>query len=345
MAEAQLDFGEMEVEQDGMFKAVKVLLMTFPFSNAGFAVALPAENGECLFEGMKMIFKQIGGVPLRIRIDNMSTAVVKAKTKFEDERLTDAFIQFANHYRFEVQVCNPRSGHEKGNVENKVGYVRYNFFGTAPQLSSYKALNELLHMQLMEDLERPHYEKGTTMLDLWYSEKAFLYPLPDADYPVFKEILLKANKYNEVIIDKTKIHVLGAKNHVHLTVILTWEKYQIVGVDDDVLTEGFRPYMFKGKPIPWQDIISQWRKKLNVMTYSRYFKYLPEVVAIYLKVNDRTLQWERLKLMSQLLQTHDMTYISSHFYELIGADSDTSQYDINWQIYDQLVTPTTEVLV
>ncbi len=74
-AEAQLDFGTMEVCHDGAFKDVKVLVMTFPFSNAGFAVVLPAENQECLLEGMKELFSQSGGVPRKIRIDNMSTAV------------------------------------------------------------------------------------------------------------------------------------------------------------------------------------------------------------------------------------------------------------------------------
>lgn len=40
-AEAQLDFGTMEVEHEGSFKDVKALVLSTPYSNAGFAVALP----------------------------------------------------------------------------------------------------------------------------------------------------------------------------------------------------------------------------------------------------------------------------------------------------------------
>ena len=100
----------MEVEHEGSFKDVKALVMSFPYSNTGFAVALPAENQECLFEGMAQLFKQAGGVLKVIRIDNMSTAVTQTKTRHKPAVLTDAYLQFAAHYRFTTQVCNPRSG-------------------------------------------------------------------------------------------------------------------------------------------------------------------------------------------------------------------------------------------
>lgn len=187
-AEAQLDFGTMEVAHEGAFKDIKALVMTFPYSNAGFAVALPAENQECLLEGMKELFRQVGGVPQKIRIDNMSTAVLKRKTKTEPAVLTDGFLQFATHYRFETQVCNPRSGNEKGSVENKVGYVRYHFFPATPIMKDFADFNQVLASQLAQDLDRPHYDKQTTIKALWLEEKPDLLALPDVDYPVFKEI-------------------------------------------------------------------------------------------------------------------------------------------------------------
>ena len=36
------------------------------------------------------------------------------------------------HYRFQADFCNPASGNEKGNVENKVGYSRRNAFVPVP---------------------------------------------------------------------------------------------------------------------------------------------------------------------------------------------------------------------
>ena len=53
----------LESIAETLFTDVKVLVLTVPYSNAGFAVALPSENQECLLEGMKMIFTQMGGIP------------------------------------------------------------------------------------------------------------------------------------------------------------------------------------------------------------------------------------------------------------------------------------------
>ncbi|HCC3219372.1 TPA: transposase, partial [Legionella pneumophila] len=100
--------------------------------------------------------------------------------------MTDAFIQFQNHYGFEVQVSNPRSGHKKGNVENKVGYVRYNFFPTSPVI--YEELTETLRVKFEKDRQRLHYEKEVMIEDLWNEEMKHLLALPVEDYLIFKEI-------------------------------------------------------------------------------------------------------------------------------------------------------------
>ena len=158
--EAQVDFGVMETVKDGAFVDVHTLVMSFPYSNSAFAVPLPGENQECFLHGLKILFEQCGGVPKQVRIDNLTPAVKKIRSKFGDAELTDAFIQFQNHYGFDAQVCNPRSGHEKGSVENKVGYVRYNFFSTSPVIESYEALTDVLSQQLVQDRTRLHYEKN-----------------------------------------------------------------------------------------------------------------------------------------------------------------------------------------
>lgn len=335
-AEAQLDFGTMEVEHEGAFKDVKTLVMTFPYSNAGFAVVLPAENQECLFEGMTQLFHQIGGVPKVIRIDNMSTAVTQTKSRYKPAILTDAYLQFATHYRFDTQVCNPRSGNEKGNVENKVGYIRYNFFPTSPSMKDYPSLNEQLKQQLQEDRNRLHYEKNRFIEDLWKEEQGQLLTLPETPYPVFKEIECKANKYNEIKLDKTLIHVPMARNHSKIYGVLTAETYSFYSGSGILIAEGERPYMLKNRPIDWGVILHDWRKKLQSMKYSRYWKYLPERIKFYLDHQDWKTQEERLNFLLSLLVIQDMKQINERFYELIGAESHSENYEVDWNSYDRL---------
>ena len=343
-AEAQLDFGTMEVCHDGVFKDVKVLVMSFPFSNAGFAVTLPAENQECLLEGMKELFRQAGGVPRKIRIDNMSTAVIQTKSKLEPAVLTDGFLQFATHYGFETQVCNPRSGNEKGSVENKVGYVRYNFFSATPIMTDFASFNDSLASRLAQDRERVHYEKYVVINELWLEEKTDLLAIPETDYPVFKEIEVKANKYNEIKLDNERIHVPRARNHSVIYALLRFDSYQLISTDGEIITEGLRPYMMKSRAIDWQAVLLDWRRKPRAMHYSRYWKYLPERIKLYLSHTDWKEQDKRLNQLLGLLITNDMLGIDLNFYELIGALEDPDDaYAIDWGSYDNFLTAGLEV--
>lgn len=336
-ADAQLDFGTMEVEHKGEFKDVKALVMTFPYSNAGFAVALPSENQECLLIGMKQLFVQAGGVPKNIRIDNMSTAVKKTKSKFEKAQLTDGFQQFANHYGFNTQVCNPRSGNEKGSVENKVGYVRYNFFPTAPRMLDYRSLNKDLYTQLIKDRNRQHYEKNSLIEELWTDEAQALWALPETDYPVRRELIVTTNKYNEILLDNTKIHIPRARNHSLLTAYLTWDKYKIVSGNGEIIGEGDRPYMGNSRRIPWEIIMRDWRRKLSTIHYSRYWKYLPGRIQHYLNTDDLHMLYDRVSEISSLLAHNDMATINERFFELIGKQAeDSDPYQVSWSAYDKL---------
>lgn len=341
-SEAQVDFGVMEVVKDGEYMDVHALVMSYPFSNAGFAVPLPSENQECLLEGLKTLFTQSKGVPRKVRIDNLTPAVKKVRSKFEEAQLTDVFVQFQNHFGFDVQVCNPRSGHEKGSVENKVGYIRYNFFPTAPVMNSFEELTETLRRQLERDRDRLHYEKEVLIEDLWKEEQKHLLELPPENYPIFKEVEATINKYNEAKLDNTMIHIPKASNYPSVYLVLNWDKFKAISQDGEILLEDFRPYMNKKRAIPWHSIFKDWIRKPRVVPYSRYQKYLPGRVNDYLMVEDLIVRKERLTELVNLLVTHDMKRINEEFYDLITGKNE-NPFGIDWTLYDSLApTPDKE---
>ena len=152
--EAQLDIGEfIYYDVHGQEHNAYSLVMSFPYSNKAYIQAFPSQNQECLLVGMKRIFEYIGGVPTRIRFDNMSTAVAQVLEGAE-RKLTDGFTRFMLHYRFEADFCNPASGNEKGNVENKVGYSRRNAFVPVPTITSFDEFNESLWAWCENDAQR-----------------------------------------------------------------------------------------------------------------------------------------------------------------------------------------------
>ena len=88
---------------------------------------------------MKRIFEYIGGIPIRLRFDNMTTAVAQVLT--DGERvLTEGFTRFMLHCIFRADFCNPASGNEEGNVEKKVGYSRRNASASVPSLPRLRNL-------------------------------------------------------------------------------------------------------------------------------------------------------------------------------------------------------------
>jgi transposase len=342
-AEAQVDFGITEVVQDGRVKDIHCLVMSFPYSNAGLVTPLPSENQECFLEGLKDLFDQTGYVPRKIRLDNLSAAVVKARSGGKETVFTDAFQRFASHYGFEPQACNPRKGNEKGHVENKVGYVRYNFFTPSPVIQDLAHLRELLWEYSCKDHQRSHYRKDLLIKDLMAEEKKYGLALPETAYPVFKEASATANKYGEIIIDGVAVHVPKSYHYNQLHLITYWNQYKVVSPNGEILSKGPRPYMNQERDIPWHDILANWKRKPRSVIYSRYFPYLPGRISHYLNIDSIKLRKERVSWLISLLPKYGMKEIDHLFYELAPkeqADELLGQsdhpYDVNWALYDSL---------
>jgi transposase len=306
--ESQVDFGNMTVVTDGNYKDIKVLILSFPYSNAGFAYPLPAENSECFLEGLKQLFNQAGGVPTHLRIDNLTAAVVSIG-KGEKRTFTDSFLRFQSHYGFEIQACNPASGHEKGNVEKKVGYTRNNLFVTAPKMDDFLQMASWLQGKMLEDWKRPHYEKGVSIEELWLEDAKQLKALPINDLPVYSLDSSTLNKYGEISVDGERFTIHKGRIKQTLIVKKEWDTFTCFTDDGEIVYQESRPYMNKTRAIPWNDILEDWTKKPRAVKYSRFFKYLPERVRIYLTIKPDEIK-ARVKGLKVLLEKHTLKSIN-----------------------------------
>ncbi|MDI6814013.1 MAG: IS21 family transposase, partial [Desulfitobacteriaceae bacterium] len=71
-------------------------------------------------------FQFFGGVPESAMIDNCKTAVLD-RPFGQPPVFNPRYLDFANHYGFKIRACGVRQAHEKGRVENAVGFVKHNF--------------------------------------------------------------------------------------------------------------------------------------------------------------------------------------------------------------------------
>lgn len=166
----QVDFGQCEFYLDDVRTVAHVLILSSAFSNAFASVACAGEDAACLFDGIERCFEILGGVPPVLRFDNLPPAVSWDGKK---RRITDSFSRFVAHHKFRAEFCNPCSGWEKGNVENKVRYIRNNFFNPVNRcrFRSLDELNRALLRFCENDRQRVHYKKHRMIRDLFESEK------------------------------------------------------------------------------------------------------------------------------------------------------------------------------
>jgi transposase len=198
--DAQMDWGEATVEIGGKRQKVQMFVMRLNHSRARFAMAFPFQKQEAFFEGHIRAFHFFGGVPRRITYDNLKTAVFRI-LKGRNRQEQEAFVAFRSYYLFESNYCTRGQGHEKGGVENDVGYIRRNFLTPIPKVQCFSELNEHLQHECQRDTQRRMRGQEQTIAELWRVEKALLFSLPVRDYPACINRPVKANPYSQVNFD------------------------------------------------------------------------------------------------------------------------------------------------
>ncbi|MET3812642.1 transposase [Arthrobacter sp. UYEF3] len=137
----QVDFGQAEAIIAGIRQVLHILVVTFPFSNMRFVQAYRGETAECVAHGLRTVFEHIGAAPRHMVFDNATGIGNRVGTRVTETKLFGAF---KLHYGSESRYCNPYSGHEKGNVENAVGFLRRNFMVPEPEAATLEGLNKVL---------------------------------------------------------------------------------------------------------------------------------------------------------------------------------------------------------
>lgn len=204
--DAQMDWGTAEVELGGQRVTVKQFTLRWCYSRKLFVAAYPSEKQECFLDGHVRAFHYFGGLPQRITYDNLKPAVLRileGRNREEQAR----FLAFRNHYVFDSRYCTPAAGHEKGGVENDVGYARRNFLAGCPSFANFDALNAYLLEQCQQADERTVYGQPHRVAAAWDIERAALRPLPAHDVACCTTHDLKVNRYSQVQFETNRYSV------------------------------------------------------------------------------------------------------------------------------------------
>jgi transposase len=180
--DAQVDWGEAEVILAGEQVTIQLFVMRLCYS------------------------RFLGGIPQRLTYDNLKTAVKKIFIGSERQE-QDSFIVFRSHYLFESHYCTPGAGHEKGRVEDGVGYARRNFMSPLLQAADFAELNEQLRQACLQDDERRVDRQLQTIAEAWQQEQPQLRPLPVHDLACCREVGSRLNGFSQVEVETNRYSV------------------------------------------------------------------------------------------------------------------------------------------
>ena len=178
-AEAEVDFGQIGFWLDGVLTDGWMFVFRLSASGRGFHWIYLNQAQQAFLDGHVRALEHLGGVPGRVRYDNLKPAVARV-LRGRDRAETERFIAMRSHYGFDSFFCQPGpdGAHEKGGVEGEVGRFRRRHLVPVPRVASLVELNELVAAGDVADDRRHINGRAITVGDHFALEALTLQPMP-----------------------------------------------------------------------------------------------------------------------------------------------------------------------
>lgn len=207
--EVEFDWGEIKLEVDQKLKVYYLAIFTLPYSNYRFARIYESQSMVCVLDVHTEFIHHIGFIPKVFTYDNMRT-VVKQFVGTE-RKITDSMVHLSNYYGFNIRLCQPRKGNEKGHVERSVDFIRRKAFSS---VYSFQSLNEAsMHLETtLEKLnKRTHHEHKVSHHELLGQEAVQSRPAISSFDPA-DMIEVRVDKYSTIVFKQN--HYSVPEGHV-----------------------------------------------------------------------------------------------------------------------------------
>ena len=195
---AQVDFGNFVATIGGVRAALKLLVASFPHSNARFCMALPCERAEVFCWGLRRIFGWAGRSPRVLVLGSATEAGRMAFGKVTESRL---FSQFRAHCRCESRCCSPCPGNGKGSVENAVGFLRRNLLVPVPEAGSLEEPSRMLRDGCVRLNAQSASRDGRPTAQAFQEDLAGMLELPGVPFDAVRWGKAKSDKRGYVHVD------------------------------------------------------------------------------------------------------------------------------------------------
>ena len=206
---AQVDFGSGPLIQHPHTEKptrTHFFVMTLCHSRHMYVELVWDQKVETWLRCHRKAFEFFGGVPHKIGLDNLKTAIIRAYAQDRDPEIQRAYAECAEHYGFLVDPCLPARPQHKGKVERGgVGYVQRSFMPLLPANTPLPEANARVQRWLLT--RAGLREHGTTheapLTRFETVERAKLLPLPPTAYDLATWQRAKLHRDGYVVFEKS----------------------------------------------------------------------------------------------------------------------------------------------
>jgi hypothetical protein len=236
-------------------------------------------------------FEFLGMVPRKVIVDNLKSAVIR-RLVGSAPVLNARYLDFAQHYGFEIVPCNPGAPHEKGRVENGVGYVKKNLL-RGLDIPTFTEL-PLLAASWRDSVAniRLHGETKKRPIDLLPEDQYAGLPLPTNRYDVGVVYAIRATRRFRIQFDTNRYSVPAEYAGVRLTVKAYPDRLCIY-YEDRLIARHLRSYetgVDIENPDHVRELLSQRRNAKAQKLLGRFFRLSPHAEKYYAELSSRHLQ-------------------------------------------------------
>lgn len=284
---AQVDWGEIRnfpfLQQEPATRYY--LAIRLKFSRVAFVLWTDTMVLETLLRGHLKAFTAFGGVPWVSVYDNMKT-VTLGRDDHNRPIWHPVFLKFAEELDFKPEACDRGCPHQKGSVENLVGWVQSNFLQERTFLNDEDLAKQTDQWLWHGNHQRRNRAHGEIPASLLSQEQAAFTPLEQTvdEYGLFS--LVTPNREGRVWVEGTRHQVPIGYAHCPLFLRLRSSKLDFYDGDRLVASYprpkgvGARPGMVQFEPEHLEPLLEK-RPRGRVMVYRDYLVQQDPLVAAY----------------------------------------------------------------
>lgn len=286
---AQVDWGFYKTVRVGKTRRkLSFFVMVLCYSRMIYVEFTLSQSTEFLLSAHQNAFDYFKGVPEKIMVDNMKTAVL-SHPYGEVAVFNKRYLDFAYHYGFKPVACGVRQPHEKGMAENGIGYTKGNFLNGL-DIPHFYALKPLADKWMNEIAnQRIHGETKTKPAHLFEKERPFLKKVNQNPYDIGVEKNVVSNSRFRVIFEGNRYSIpyrLASKK----LIMKVYPEKLLFYYENEFIATHVRCFD-KGQNFELKDhvkgLIDQRKKSRDQKTLSRFLSLMPQAHEYYEKLKEK----------------------------------------------------------